>query len=69
MMTVSSVSRNTTRKTGTANTWGAMLAVATQACVFRWEDTRGATMRAKMTDKTPSDALSRSGTGRQEGSS
>lgn len=32
MMTVSRVSRNTTRKTGTAKTWGAMLAVDAQVC-------------------------------------
>lgn len=40
MMTVSRVSRKTTRKTGTAKTWGAMLAVDAQLCRLRWEDVR-----------------------------
>lgn len=40
MMTVSRVSRKTTRKTGTAKTWGAMLAVDAQLCRLRWEDAK-----------------------------
>lgn len=38
MMTVSRVSRKTTRKTGTAKTWGAMLAVDALLCRLRWEN-------------------------------